>query len=247
MTEAEKLIKIAENSQLVANANAELEKALYSNSEGGKSWYDRFWDSFQDYGNRTTCRAMFAGVGWNAETFRPKYKTVPSTNTAVYMFQFFNSGASKNLDYRNFKHLFDFSGITNAACLFQDARMDYIDIDLSNATTLSSAFSEAYYAGKKTHITLKVSEKCTSYNSCFDYCTALTDLFFAEGSVIAANINLQHCPLKRASIESVFAALSPTVTGKTATFKKSAKEAAFTADEWSTLIATKSNWTFSLI
>jgi hypothetical protein len=75
----------------------------------------------------------------------------------------------------------------------------------------------------------------------------LTDLIFVEGSVIAVSINLQHSPLTKASFESVVAALSPTVTGQTATFSKKAKEAAFTADEWAALIATKSNWTFSLV
>jgi hypothetical protein len=31
------------------------------------------------------------------------------------------------------------------------------------------------------------------------------------------------------------------------TFSKKAKEAAFTADEWEALIATKPNWTISLV
>jgi hypothetical protein len=31
------------------------------------------------------------------------------------------------------------------------------------------------------------------------------------------------------------------------TFNKTAKESTFTADEWAALIATKSNWTFSLL
>ena len=44
----------------------------------------------------------------------------------------------------------------------------------------------------------------------------------------------------------IVAALSPTLTGKTTKFKKTAKEAAFTAEEWDVLIALRSNWTFSL-
>ena len=44
----------------------------------------------------------------------------------------------------------------------------------------------------------------------------------------------------------IVAALSPTLTGKTIKFKQTAKEAAFTAEEWEQLIALKTNWTFNL-
>lgn len=53
--------------------------------------------------------------------------------------------------------------------------------------------------------------------------------------------------LSRNSITSIINALSDTTSGKTVTFSKTAKEAAFTADEWATLIATKSNWTIALV
>lgn len=53
--------------------------------------------------------------------------------------------------------------------------------------------------------------------------------------------------LSKDSITSIVNVLSPTVTGFTVTLSKRAKEAAFTADEWAALIATKSNWTFSLV
>lgn len=86
-----------------------------------------------------------------------------------------------------------------------------------------------------------------SYNSWFAGCKSLTDITFAEGSVIGETINLQDCPLTKASITNVVNILSSSATGKTATFKKTAKEAAFTDAEWSALIATKSNWTFSLV
>lgn len=45
----------------------------------------------------------------------------------------------------------------------------------------------------------------------------------------------------------VITALSPTVSGKTVYFKATAKTAAFTDAEWSELIATKPNWTFTLV
>ncbi len=222
-------------------------EATYNKSWGIQTEYDRFWDDFQDYGNRTSCRGMFAGAGWNVNTFNPKYKTTPKSITAIFMFHFCNYGNTPLLDYRNYKHLFDFSNVTNATSMFQDAWIDYINIDLSNATNLSNAFYEGYSAGRKTHITLTVSEKCTTFSSAFAYCTALTDLVFTDGSVIAANINLKDSPLNKVSITSIINALSATATSKTVTFKKSAKEVTFTDGEWSELTATKPNWTFALV
>ncbi|MBE6739702.1 MAG: hypothetical protein E7565_05230, partial [Ruminococcaceae bacterium] len=36
---------------------------------GGDSYYDTFWDNYQQNGNRTNYENAFAGYGWNAETF----------------------------------------------------------------------------------------------------------------------------------------------------------------------------------
>lgn len=52
--------------------------------------------------------------------------------------------------------------------------------------------------------------------------------------------------LSKESITSIVNALCPNASGYTVTFSKRAKEAAFTENEWSALIATKPNWTFSL-
>jgi hypothetical protein len=62
------------------------------------------------------------------------------------------------------------------------------------------------------------------------------------------NFNVHWSPkLSKASIESIINALSSTTSGLTVTISKTAKEAAFTSAEWSALIATKSNWTISLV
>lgn len=211
--------------------------------QGKQTAYDEFWDSQQANGSRKSCAGLYSGGGWNVDTFKPKHKLTPHSNTSMNMFYFCNYGNASIIDFRPFKHLFDFSSITNATYLFSNAWVDYIEADLSNATTLTNAFEEGYNPGKKTHLTLKISEKATGLSGAFLYLSKLTDLTFMEGSVIAASINLKDSPLNKASFESVFAALSPSATGKTATFKKTAKEAAFSNSEWETLKATKSNWT----
>jgi hypothetical protein len=45
-------------------------------AEGGKAAYDRFWDAFQQMGNRTFYRYAFYGLGsdaWTDATYNPKY------------------------------------------------------------------------------------------------------------------------------------------------------------------------------
>lgn len=45
--------------------------------EAGRTaeWSD-FWDAYLENGNRTNYRYAFAGIGWNNETFKPKYDLV---------------------------------------------------------------------------------------------------------------------------------------------------------------------------
>ena len=46
-------------------------------ADGKQDEYDRFWDVYQDNGNRTDYRCAFGGFGWTDETFRPKHKIQP--------------------------------------------------------------------------------------------------------------------------------------------------------------------------
>ena len=213
---------------------------------GKQAEYDAFWDEAQNNGTRTMYAGAFAGGNWTERTLNPKYVVRPTANGAYNLFMFCNFGRSF-IDFRRINDKFNFSETIGAGNMFQDARIDYIDVDLPKCTTLVGGFSEGWASGVKTTISLYITEKCTSFASCFNNCTALTSLTFKEGSVIAASIDLKHSPLSRDSIISVVNALSSSTTGLTATFKKSAKEAAFTADEWSALIANKTNWTFSLV
>lgn len=70
MSIAEKLATIAENEHKVFDAGK---------TEGKQTEYDRFWDAFQDNGNRTQYENGFSGHGWNNDTFKPKYNMQPTT------------------------------------------------------------------------------------------------------------------------------------------------------------------------
>ena len=53
--------------------------------------------------------------------------------------------------------------------------------------------------------------------------------------------------LSKASITNIISVLSSSVSGKTVTISNTAKNNAFTDEEWQTLVATKPNWTIVLV
>lgn len=101
------------------------------------------------------------------------------------------------------------------------------------------------------------TSKGIEFGNMFYGCSALTNLTIA-GSINTSEMNLKSATkLSKASITSVVNALSASASGKSITFSKTAIDSAFetssgaadgsTSDEWLNLIATKSNWTISLI
>lgn len=248
MSIADKLQTIADNEQKIYD-------------KGKQDEYDRFWDLYQQNGTRINYRNAFSGNGWDIDTFKPKYKMVPTgAYGALSMFNLCNSGAkgdTKILDYREFAHLLDFSQATSAQATFYSTKMNYINVDFSNCTNLQTCFSAEWNKNYLSDLTLKVSEKCTNYSNAFAYCVYLKNLTFVEGSVIAASVSFNRSPnLTKASLLSIFTALSTTKTGLTITVHRKAVNKAFetseganngsTSQEWLNLVATRSNWTVSL-
>lgn len=85
----------------------------------------------------------------------------------------------------------------------------------------------------------------STYSNMFTGCSALENLAI-EGTIASA-FKISDCKkLSKASIESIFSCLSDTTTGLTATFSTTAKDNAFTTEEWNTLVASKPNWTIAL-
>lgn len=111
-------------------------------------------------------------------------------------------------------------------------------------TTLTNNASNMF-KDSKIHTTHLIVAETTPLAATFTNATRLANVTF-EG-VIGKNCNMQWCPLTADSIRGVVEHLSTTETDRTVTFNKAAKEAAFTQTEWDELIATRPNWTFSLI
>lgn len=135
MSIAEKLATVAENVPKVYEA-------------GQKSEYDRFWDIYQDYGNRTLYRTGFAFNGWNDETFCPKYNISGNVN---YLFRYAKISDLENLLNKCGVTL-DTSSSPALDFMFSESSVTVVpEIDVRNAVSgqtknaLTSTFYAAYY------------------------------------------------------------------------------------------------------
>lgn len=219
-----------------------LEVGFREGTEAGRqAEYDRFWDTYQQNGNRTLYDYAFNSLAWTDEIFKPKYDIVPVGNNANGMFR--ASGIT------NLKQLLLDAGVKldTSNCIyllqtFQTSEITHIpEIDARIATNTS------YMVGSGCKVVtidkLLVSET-TPLFSTFNGSNYLENIVF-EGT-IGQNVDLHWSPLTAESIESTVAALSDTTSGMTASFKQSAVNAAFTTDEWNALVAAKPNWTITL-
>ncbi len=99
MSIAEQLTTIAENVPKVYEA-------------GKKSEYDKFWDAFQNNGNKTNYYVAFYGPSWNNDNFKPKYLIKPSSLNSAF-----------------------------ASCGISGDLTGLCELDTSNCTNFSSAFN----------------------------------------------------------------------------------------------------------
>ena len=86
MSIADKLAQIAENERRVYETGYERGKVVGGGGEeaymaGKKYEYDKFWDVYQKKGNRTNYAFSFYNLGWNNDTYNPKYPINASGNT----------------------------------------------------------------------------------------------------------------------------------------------------------------------
>ena len=229
----EKITKIKNNNSKVFDAGKQTE-------------YDTFWDSFQLDANgnvKTNGVSMFSGAGWTDKTFKPKHKMLSLKNAE----RMFRTSGMVNALY-TYKDYFDFSKCTNIQQAFAYSgtieKLGTIDsTSCIDSAILNYLFTNCYNLYHIDLLVLKSDGSQTLNNTFLN--TSIREIRFA--GVIGNDISITTSVLSRLSMESIVSALSDTVTGKTVSFSKTAKEAAFTADEWSTLTATKSNWTFNLI
>lgn len=236
MSIADKLTTIAENTSKVYEA-------------GKKAEYDTFWDIYQQNGNRDNYRNAFAGNGWNEHTLKPKYDITPK---AAYM-MFYNLDSNANIDLVKIEEecgiKFNFSQCTEFQYIFYSSGVVRIgEIDTRSA----SAFSQ-FAANNQTLHTIekfifKEDGSQTFYNVGWFTPPRLQNITI-EGK-IGNSLNATSSVLTKQSIISFINALSDTSTEKTFALSRTAVTNAFGSidnEEWAALVASKPNWTISLV
>lgn len=254
MTVAEKLTVIAQNEQKVYDAGfAKGASADYE--DGQNAAMSEFWDAFTDNGKRT----KYSFAQWGHEYIRP---------TRRIEFKTVDGGSSTFNACLNLKKVeagcFDFSQKPRGArstegyshTFYKCESLEEIgDIGM----TADFDYNSTFRGCKSLHTIAKIRcDENTLFSNTFleghDLATQISPLknITFEG-VIGQNITFtkQHVNLSADSIRSIIEHLSDTASGKTLTLSKKAVESAdFSAGDigsWDELIATKPNWTISLV
>lgn len=233
MSIAEKLQTIAENEQRVYDA-------------GKKAEYDAFWDKYQENGNKNVYAYAFSGVSWNDETFKPKYDIKPIATDNMFS----STGITDLVALLEKLGIsIDFSNSVSASYIVQNSSTltTFPVFDARKRTTLQYFILGCDKLRSVEKVILKDDGTQTFSQYSFWNLPELEEIRF-EGVIGQSGIDLKESKkLSKASIESIINHLSTTTSGLTVTLSKTAKEAAFTADEWAALIATRTNWTISLV
>jgi hypothetical protein len=270
---SEKLIQIAENEPKVYEAgkadgveqgfeqglsevshlNDELEQILYGTDTGGKSFYDEFWDSVQQNGERRNYAYAFSNSGkpWNSQTFKPKYDIIceESADNCFYAWE----DRTDSFDLGAYLKSHGLKLDTSKATSMKNF-ISYAYSFIGELPIISFESAGAYTTGAIRGIMVSKIDKIivteqTIFNDWFRSSGELIDVVF-EGRIATGNLNMSGCTkLSKASIYSVVNALSTTTSGLTVTLSKTAVTSAFgstTSEEWLNLVATRSNWTIAL-
>ena len=125
--------------------------------EGQKAEYDKFWDAYQDYGNRTeysTARGNFGGKFWTDEIFKPKYPMNVTNGSSMFR----QTGIT---DFTKDDIRLDFSKCTDMDYTFAySGNVKLPFVDLSSATKTTQTFGEL----TSDSLTVKFSENTKILN-----------------------------------------------------------------------------------
>lgn len=193
----------------------------YNKSWGMQKAYDDSWDNVQNCGKRTGLYMGFAGNSWNDSTFRPKYP---------------------------------FANISEGNYMCHNSRITYCPtLDWSDLSSVIQVFNGCKWL--RTVEKVIVSNKLVDIQASVFNCERLKDIRF-EGELVS-NLRFVSGALTKESIKSVFNVMSTTTSGLTFSLFKSAVNREFetsegardgiTSSEWLNLIATRNNWTISLV
>lgn len=199
---------------------------------GKQDEYDRFWDTYQQNGNRTEYNMAFGGAGWTDETFKPKYPIKPTSAEITF---------HKSMLTTIPDGILDFSGVKNGYQTFRNgAFVTLPKIDISNCSEGTNMLI-AYCPNLKKIKKLVVSERTNFNANAFNSLPSLEDVEI-EGT-IAKSVSFWSVPLlTNESVQSIIDHLKD-LTGATAlTLTFHATVGAKLTDTQKAAISAK-NWT----
>lgn len=257
MSIADKLTTIADNQQKVYDTGYEKgNKAGYTEGydSGQKSQYDEFWDAFQNYGKRVNYKAAFANVG--EDFVKPKYDIIFDGSWSQQAEELFSRNritGNFNEYFKNLGRIIDFSKVTSIHELFSNCSFSEITLYAPKAT---SGYGPFGWANSLETLTVTLSDNF-AWLAFIEAAHKLTN-FTLNSKITKKGFSAStNTLLTKESIISIINALSDTTTALTVTLSKTAVNNAFetakgnadgsTSEEWAALIATKQNWTISLV
>ena len=227
--------------------------------EGKQSEYDRFWDAFQDNGNRTDYANAFIDFGWQPDTLRPKYTCKVVQGGGMFTRCYWRR--PNIVEPMDISHIsIDVTEATNCGAMFANANIKAVTLIFGDKiTSLNNAFTKGSGDGKPMEITLLVPNPNCDWTNAFAYHN-VKELNLLEGTVIGTGgFNVQWATgLSKANITSIINALSDSTNGLSVTLSTAAVAEAFRtpgstlpdgvlSKEWKSLVTTKPFWNIILV
>ena len=267
MTTAERLTQLKQDIDDVYSVAYEKGKSEGGDTEGAynegyNKAYDELWDGIQLGGTRTNYGGLFNGVYWNEISFRPKYDIIAKASGST-MFDRFGGMANTTDKGIDLAKIFEDCGVEldTSKCtainnLFYYARVSRVPTISAVGCTyvLTGVFAQCRHLETIDKFVLK-DDGSNTFNNTFQQCIELKNIVI-DGTIGQNGFNVQwSTKLSKDSITSIINALSSTTSGLTVTLSETAvNNMTFpftykdvTYNSWEELIATKSNWTISLV
>ena len=210
------------------------------------SAYDTLWDAILNKGKRTNYDYAFSNTNFTNNSFNPKHKITPVSADRMFM----------NSQIEEIKNI-DFSQCTGSFVYTFHGCEELLMIDCFDASSAKALTSTFVQCEKLRTINKIVLTSNMTYTNPFSGCQKLTH-FGVEGEIGNSGLNFASSKrLSKDSICRIINCLSNNTTAKTIILSKDAVNLAFetstesndgsSSTEWATLVATKPNWTISLL
>lgn len=220
---------------------------------GRKAEHDKFWDSYQQNGERTYYAEAFNGSnGWDKYNFYPKYNIAPTENAQKMFYAWEKGEKHQGLDLAQRLEecgvVLDTSQCTSLYLAFAYSRFSRLPaIDVRGITTTSSTSTSLFannHGWLKTIDKIIMDENTTPVSSWFTSSAGIENLTI-EGTIGQNGFSVSPCAaLTHDSLMSIINALKTFTDGTTKTVTLGATNIAKLTDA-EKAIATQKGWTLA--